>query len=161
MVLQLQSLYSMLVKAEQQRNVAKMHVTIVWFVCTYSCPSIHPSIHLICLLQLSNFLSGNGLWGKQQPQQGDFLLPSYFGQLFSKNPKPLSGQQKDIVSLKCPGSSRGPSTGHALNTSQGRRPGGIWTRCLSHLIRLLSTNSWEEQRLYSELLLNDRASHPS
>lgn len=79
-------------------------------ICVHILMSTHPSIHLICLLPLSNFLSGNGLWGQQQPQQGDFLHPRYFGQLLSKIPKPLSGQQRDIVSLKCPGSSRGPST---------------------------------------------------
>ncbi|TWW63633.1 hypothetical protein D4764_03G0006410 [Takifugu flavidus] len=44
-----------------------------------------------------------------------------------------------------PGSGRGGllggllPEGHALNTSPGRRPGGILTRCPSHLIWLLST----------------------
>ncbi|TWW64363.1 hypothetical protein D4764_22G0000100 [Takifugu flavidus] len=41
--------------------------------------------------------------------------------------------------------------GHALNTSPGRGPGGILTRCPSHLIWLL---------LYSELLQDGRAPPP-
>ncbi|MEQ2218602.1 hypothetical protein XENOCAPTIV_005546 [Xenoophorus captivus] len=48
--------------------------------------------------------------------------------------------------------------GCAANTSQGRHPGGIGDRCLSHLNWLLWM--WRK-RLYSEILSDGRAAHPT
>lgn len=129
-------------------------------ICVHIFMSILPSI-LSVFYNYPIFYLEMGCGGSSNLSRETSFSPATLASSSLRYPKLLSGQQRDIVSLKCPGSSQGPSTGHALNTSHGRRPGGIWTRCLSHLIRLLSTNSWEEQRLYLELLLNDRACHPS
>ncbi|TWW81842.1 hypothetical protein D4764_01G0016570 [Takifugu flavidus] len=59
--------------------------------------------------------------------------------------------------------------GHALNTSPGRRPGGIRTRCPSHLIWLLSmrrssgstpNSSWMAE-LLTHLISKEEPSHPT
>ncbi|KAL7828187.1 hypothetical protein AOLI_G00313390 [Acnodon oligacanthus] len=47
--------------------------------------------------------------------------------------------------------------GHVWNTSLGRRPEAIFTRCPNHLSWVLL--NVEEQQIYSELLPNRRASH--
>ncbi|KAK0152077.1 hypothetical protein N1851_006562 [Merluccius polli] len=92
---------------------------------------IHPS---------SCCLSGVGSWG-QQPKQGspDFPLPSHFVQLFLGDPEAFPGQPErhslSSVSWVFPV----VSYQWDVNTSPGRRPGGILTRCPSHLIWLLST----------------------
>ena len=97
------------------------------------------SIHLSILHRLS----GVGLQG-QQPKQGspDFPLPSYFIQLFRGDPKAFPGQPRDIVRL---------STGETCpDTSSGRRPEGILTRCPNH--HHLTPLGAEKQRLYSEVI---------
>ncbi|TWW73879.1 hypothetical protein D4764_15G0012750 [Takifugu flavidus] len=100
-------------------------------------PSIHPSIHPSILYRLS----GVGLRGQQPKKRSpDFPLPSYLFQLIRRDPQAFPGQSRDIVCPACPGLPGGLlPEGHALNTSPGRRPGGILTRCPSHPIWLLST----------------------
>ncbi|KAK3574555.1 hypothetical protein QTP86_010175 [Hemibagrus guttatus] len=97
----------------------------------------------------------------QQSKQGcpDFPLPRHFLQLFWRDPEAFPGQPRDIVSKACP------------RSSPGSLPGGA---CPEHLPRetsrrhpkqmpeppQLSPLDVEEQRLYSELLLGDRAPYP-
>ncbi|XP_060798521.1 class I histocompatibility antigen, F10 alpha chain-like isoform X2 [Neoarius graeffei] len=108
----------------------------------------------------SSALSGTGSW-RQQSKQGspNFPFPRHLGQLLGKNTEAFPGQPRDIVPPACPGSSPGPP------------PGGT---CLEHLPREASRRhpkkmpeppqliplDVEQQRLYSELLPNDCASHP-
>ncbi|TWW77476.1 hypothetical protein D4764_12G0008660 [Takifugu flavidus] len=101
-------------------------------------------------------LSGVGSRGQQPKKRSpDFPLPSYFFQLIRRDPQAFPDQSRDIVSPTCPGSSRGSP------------PGGT---CPEHLTRghpnlmpkppHLAPLNAEEQRLYSELLPDGRASHP-
>ncbi|KAK0148980.1 putative nuclease HARBI1 [Merluccius polli] len=86
-------------------------------------------------------LSGVGSRG-QQPKQGspDFPLPSHFVQLFPGDPEAFPGQPERHSRCSVLGLPRGLlPVGRDLNTSPERRPGGILTRCPSHLIWLLST----------------------
>lgn len=61
--------------------------------------------------------------------------------IFQGDPEAFPGHLRDIISPACPESSQGPPTrteGRARNTSPGKCPGGILTRCPSHLIWLFS-----------------------
>ncbi|KAI3355635.1 hypothetical protein L3Q82_004174 [Scortum barcoo] len=87
------------------------------------------------------------------------LTPDTSSSSSGGDPEAFPGQPRDIVSPACPGSSRRPP------------PGGT---CLEHLPREASRGhpkqmpkppqltplDAKEQRLYSELLPSDRASHP-
>ena len=113
----------------------------------------HPSI----------FFCSYGAWLQGQlSEQGhpDFPLPGHFLQLFREDPKAFPGQPNDIVTPACPGS------------SSGSPPDGA---CQEHLLRAsvsvpsdtdapwppqLAPLDVEEQRLFSEPLLGDRAPHP-
>uniref|UniRef100_A0A8C6KUU6 Parvalbumin n=1 Tax=Nothobranchius furzeri TaxID=105023 RepID=A0A8C6KUU6_NOTFU len=64
----------------------------------------------------------------------DRPLPRLLHQLLRQDPKAFPDQIGDVTSPTCPGSTRGPpAAGHAQNTSPGRRPRGILTRCPNHL----------------------------
>ncbi|KAI3375867.1 hypothetical protein L3Q82_004138 [Scortum barcoo] len=108
----------------------------------------------------SSAWSGTGSRRQQSEQRcPDFPHPRHFLQLFRGDPEAFPGQPRDIVSPACPGSSPRPP------------PGGT---CLEHLPREASRGhpkqmpkppqltplDAKEQRLYSELLPSDRASHP-
>ena len=96
----------------------------------------------------------------QLSEQGhpEFPLGGHFLQLFREDPKAFPGQPSDIVTPACPGS------------FSGSPPGGA---CQEHLLRdasrghpiqmpeppQLASIDVEEQWLYSELLLGDRAPH--
>ncbi|CAM4549908.1 unnamed protein product [Leuciscus chuanchicus] len=132
------------------KHPAAMQQFGISFVC--ACPSIHPSIFFR--------LSGAGSRG-QQSKQGcpDFPLPRHFLQLFRGDTEAFPGQPGDIVPPACP------------RSSPGSPPGGT---CLEHLPGKASRRhpekmpeppqlaplDVEEQRLYSELLPSDQASHP-
>ncbi|MEQ2255054.1 hypothetical protein ILYODFUR_009835 [Ilyodon furcidens] len=104
-------------------------------------------------------LSGVGSRGQQPKQRDpDFPLLSLLDQLVQVNTKAFPGQPRDIVPPACPGSFSGPP------------PGGT---CPEHLTREASRThpnqmpeppqlaplDVEKQRLYSEPLPDDRASH--
>ncbi|MEQ2173566.1 hypothetical protein GOODEAATRI_033347 [Goodea atripinnis] len=99
-----------------------------------------------------------GSWGQQPKQRDpDFPLPSHLGQLLRGNPKAFSGQARNIVPPACPGSSSGPPPGgpeHLQRKPSRRHPNQIPEP------PQLAPLDVEKQRLYSESLPDDRASHP-
>ncbi len=114
--------------------------------------SIHPSIFFR--------LSGAGSRGQQSKQRcPDFPLPSHFLQLFRGDTEAFPGQPGDIVSPACPRSSPGPPPG---GTRPKHLPGKASRRHLEQMPEppQLTPLDVEEQRLYSELLPSDWASHP-
>ncbi len=113
--------------------------------------SIHPSIFFR--------LSGAGSRGQQSKQRcPDFPLHRHFLQLFRGDTEAFRGQPGDIVSPACPRSSPGPPPG-------GTRPEHLPRKASRrHPVQMpdppqLTPLDVEEQRLYSELLPSDWASH--
>ncbi len=105
-------------------------------------------------------LSGAGSRGQQSKQRcPDFPLPRHFLQLFRGDTEAFPGQPGDIVSPACPRSSPGPPPG---GTRPEHLPGKASRRHPEQMPEppQLTPLDVEEQRLYSELLLSDWASHP-
>ncbi|XDV11088.1 hypothetical protein PO909_000118 [Leuciscus waleckii] len=105
-------------------------------------------------------LSGAGSRG-QQSKQGcpDLPLPGHFLQLFRGDTKAFPGQPGYIVPPACPWSSSGPPP---VGTCPEHLPGKATRRHQEQMPEppQLAPLDVEEQRLYSELLPSDRASHP-
>ncbi|TWW68291.1 hypothetical protein D4764_19G0000890 [Takifugu flavidus] len=97
----------------------------------------------------------------QQPKKRkpDFLLPSYFFQLIRRDPQAYPDQSRDIVSPTCPGSFRGPPTGETCPEHLTREASREHPNEMPKSPHLAPLNV-EEQRLYSKLLPDGRASHP-
>ncbi|KAI3351285.1 hypothetical protein L3Q82_005619 [Scortum barcoo] len=120
-------------------------------------PFIHPYIHLQTLDP------GPGR-GRQQSEQRcpDFPHPRHFLQLFRGDPEAFPGQPRDIVSPACPWSSpRPPSGGTCLEhlpreASRGHPKSGQMPKPP----QLTPLDAKEQRLYYTELLPNDRASHP-
>ncbi|XDV25258.1 hypothetical protein PO909_029204 [Leuciscus waleckii] len=105
-------------------------------------------------------LSGVGSRGQQSKQRRpDFPLPRHFLQLFWGNTEAFPGQLGDKIPPACPRSSLGsPPSG----TSPEHLLGKASRRHLEQMPELpqQAPLDVEEQRLYSELFLTDRAPHP-
>ncbi|MEQ2252927.1 hypothetical protein ILYODFUR_026849, partial [Ilyodon furcidens] len=120
----------------------------------YSVSCSNPSIY-----PLSSISLGVGSRAQQPKQRDpDFPLPSHLGQLVRGNPKAFPGQPRNIVPPACPGSSSGPLPGgmcpeHLTREASRRHPNQIPEP------PQLAPLDMEKQRLYSESLLDDRASH--
>ncbi len=115
-------------------------------------PSIHPSIFFR--------LSGAGSWGQQSKQRcPDFPLPRHFLLLLRGVSEAFPCQSGDIIPPACPGSSQGSPPG---GTCPEHLPKKASRRHLEQMPKppQLAPLDVEEQRLYSELLLSDRAPHP-
>ncbi|KAK3526720.1 hypothetical protein QTP70_032135 [Hemibagrus guttatus] len=83
----------------------------------------------------------------------------HFLQLFRRDPEAFPGQPRDIVSPACPGSSPGPLPGGACPEHLSRETSRRHPKQMPELPQLPPFDV-EEQRLYSELLLGDRALYP-
>ncbi len=117
---------------------------------------IYISIHLSIFFRLS----GAGSRGQQSKQRcPDFPLPRHFLQHFWGDTEAFPGQPGDIVSPACPRSSPGPPPG---GTCPKHLPGKASMRHPEQIPEppQLTLLDVEEQRLYSELLPSDWASHP-
>ncbi|KAK3517299.1 hypothetical protein QTP70_002944 [Hemibagrus guttatus] len=79
--------------------------------------------------------------------------------LFRRDPKEFPGQPRDIVSPACPGSSPGPLPGGAYPEHLPREMSQRHPKQMPEPPQLPPFDV-EEQRLYSELLLGDRAPYP-
>ncbi len=124
--------------------------TKFFFKC--ECIFIHPSIFFR--------LSRAGSWGQQSKQRcPDFPLPRHFLQFFRGDTEAFPGQPGGIVSPACPRSSPGPPPS---GTCPEHLPGKASRRHLEQMPEppQLTPLNVEEQRLYSELLPSDWASHP-
>ncbi|KAK3543987.1 hypothetical protein QTP70_032746, partial [Hemibagrus guttatus] len=83
----------------------------------------------------------------------------HFLQLFRRDPEAFPGQPRDIVSPACPGSSLGPLPGGACPEHLSRETSRRHPKQMPEPPQLAPFDV-EEQRLYSELLLGDRAPYP-
>ncbi|TWW62362.1 hypothetical protein D4764_04G0010090 [Takifugu flavidus] len=84
---------------------------------------------------------------------------SYFFQLIRRDPQAFPDQSRDIVSPTCPGSPRGSPTGGTCPEHLTREASRGHPNKMPKPPHLAPLNA-EEQRLYSELLPDGRASHP-
>lgn len=104
--------------------------------------------------------SGAGSRGQQSKQRcPDFPLPRHFLQLFWGDTEAFPGQPGDIVSPACPRSSPGPPPSGTCPEHLPRKASRRHPEQMPEPPQLTPLDV-EEQRLYSELLPSDRASHP-
>ncbi|MEQ2257836.1 hypothetical protein ILYODFUR_038915 [Ilyodon furcidens] len=102
---------------------------------------------------------GSGRGGSSLSRDPDFSLPSHLGQLVWGNPKAFPGQSRNIFPPACPGSSSGPPPGGTCPEHLTREASRRHPNQMPESPQLAALNE-EKQRLYSESLSDDRASHP-